>query len=166
MGLTVLLTIIMMVLLWLMIWSATVTLPYKGLIKNFPKDVQERLEPRLSKLPMSGKRIAGWATLLLILAMMIGVFIWGGLDGIKQGYGFGQLFVRFLIIGLGVKAFDIIGLDYFLLTKTHFFQHYFPETEGCTGWQDFGYNRKQQLGQIVTIPVACALTSWIFTLIE
>ena len=28
MGLTFLLTIIMMVLLWLMIWSATVTLPY------------------------------------------------------------------------------------------------------------------------------------------
>ena len=65
-----------------------------------------------------------------------------------------------------MKAFDIIGLDYFLLTKTHFFQHYFPETEGCAGWQDFGYNRKQQLGQIVTIHFACALTSWIFTLIE
>ncbi len=32
MGLTVLLTLIMMVLLWLMIWSATMTLPYKGLI--------------------------------------------------------------------------------------------------------------------------------------
>ena len=166
MGLTILLTLIMMALLWLMIWSATVTLPYKGLIKNFPKDVQERLEPRLSELPMSAKRVAGWAALLLILAMMIGVFIWGGLDGIKQGYGFGRLFVRFLIIGFGVKAFDIIGLDYFLLTKTHFFQHYFPETEGCAGWQDFGYNRKQQLGQIVTIPFACALTSWIFTLIE
>ena len=166
MGLTFLLTIIMMVLLWLMIWSATVTLPYKGLIKNFPKDVQERLEPRLNNLPMSGKRIAGWAALLIILAMMIGVFIWGGLDGIKRSYGFGQLFLRFLIIGFGVKAFDIIGLDYFLLTKTHFFQHYFPETEGCAGWQDFGYNRKQQLGQIIMIPLACALTAWIFILIK
>ena len=87
MGLTFLLTIIMMPLLWLMIWSATVTLPYKGLIKNFPKDVQERLEPRLNKLPMSGKHIVGWVALLLILAMMIGVFIWGGLDGIERGFG-------------------------------------------------------------------------------
>ena len=166
MGLTFLLTIIMMVLLWLMIWSATVTLPYKGLIKNFPKEVQERLEPRLNKLPMSGKRIVGWVALLLILAMMIGVFIWGGLDGIERGFGFWQLFVRFLIIGFGVKAFDIIGLDYFLLTKTHFFQRYFPETEGCAGWQDFGYNRKQQLGQIIMIPVACAITALIFTLLK
>ena len=143
MGLTFLLTIIMMLLLWLMIWSATVTLPYKGLIKNFPKDVQERLEPRLNKLPMSGKRIVGWVALLLILAMMIGVFIWGGLDGIERGFGFWQLFVRFLIIGFGVKAFNIIGLDYFLLTKTHFFQRYFPETEGCAGWQDFGYRHER-----------------------
>ena len=132
MGLTFLLALIMMALLWLMIWSATVTLPYKGLIKNFPKDVQERLEPRLSELPMSAKRVAGWAALLLILAMMIGVFIWGGLDGIKQGYGFGRLFVRFLIIGFGVKAFDIIGLDYFLLTKTHFFQHYFQRRRAAS----------------------------------
>ena len=91
MGLTILLTVIMMSLLWLMIWSATVTLPYKGLIKNFPKDVQERLEPRLNDLPMRGKRIAGW--------------------------------------------------------------------------QDLGYNRRQQLGQIVMIPVACSLTAWIFTMI-
>ena len=166
MGLTILLTIIIMVLLWLMIWSATVTLPYKGLIKNFPKDVQDRLEQRLNKLPMSRKRIVGWVALLLILAMMIGVFIWGGLDGIHRGYRFGQLFLRFLIIGFGVKAFDIIGLDYFLLTKTYFFQHYFPETEGCAGWQDFGYNRKQQFGQIIMIPVACAITALIFTLLK
>lgn len=110
MGLTIFLTVIMMALLWLMIWSATVTLPYKGLIKNFPKDVQERLEPRLSKLPMSGKRVVGWAALLLILAMMICVFIWGGLDGISRGYSFGQLFARFLIIGLGVKVFDTPAL--------------------------------------------------------
>ena len=111
MGLTILLTIIMMALLWLMIWSATVTLPYKGLIKNFPKDVQERLEPRLNDLPMSAKRMAGWAALLLILAMMIGVFIWGGLDGIYREYGFGRLFVRFLIIGFGVKAFTLSILE-------------------------------------------------------
>ena len=42
-----------------------------------------------------------------------------------------------------IMAFDIICLDYFLLTKTRFFLYYFPETEGCAGWKDFGYNRKQ-----------------------
>ncbi|MBQ9687234.1 MAG: hypothetical protein IJV41_11945 [Oscillospiraceae bacterium] len=165
MGLTILLTVIMMALLFLMIWSATLTLPYKGLAKNFPKDVQERLEPRLNSLPMSARRVVGWIALIAIGLLMIGVFVWGGLDGIRRGYGFGRLFLRFLVIGTGVKAFDIIGLDFFLLTKTHFFQHYFPETEGCAGWQDFGFNRRQQLAQIIMLPFFCLLTAWIFTLI-
>lgn len=56
MGLTFLLTAGMMVLLFLMIWAAALTLPYKGITKNFPKDVQERLAPRLDNLPMSGRR--------------------------------------------------------------------------------------------------------------
>ncbi len=76
-----------------------------------------------------------------------------------------QFFIRFLIIGGVIKSFDIGALDYFLLTKTHFFQHYFPETEGCAGWQDFGYNRKQQARQSVMILVGSILTAWIFTLI-
>ena len=101
-----------------------------------------------------------------ILIAMLGVFIWAGIDGMRHGYSYGQLLLRFLIIGLGVKAFDIIGLDFFLLTKTHFFQHYFPETKGCKGWQDFGYNRRQQVRQIVMIIASSFLSAGIFTLIR
>ena len=118
MGLTFLLTAGMMVLLFLGIWSATLTLPYKGLAKNFPKDVQERLAPRLDNLPMSGKRVFGCVILV------------------------------------------------FLLTKTHFFQHYFPETEGCAGWQNFGFNRKEQIRQCIIIPVCCLALAGIFTYIK
>ena len=49
------------------------------------------------------------------------------------------------------KAFDIIALDYILITKTHFFQHYIPETKGCAGYHSFGYNRKEQLTRILTL---------------
>ena len=163
MGVTLLLTLAMMALLFLMIWSATLTLPYKGLVKNFPQDVQERLRPRLDNLPMSGKRVFGLIILVVIMLLMIAVCVYGGIDGQRRGYGFCQFFLRFFIIGAGVKAFDIIALDFFLLTKTHFFQHYLPETEGCAGWQDFGFNRKQQLKQIAMIPVFCLLMAWIFT---
>ena len=55
--LTVILTLVMMALLFLAILTATLTLPSKALINNFPEDIQERLEPRLNNLPMSGKRI-------------------------------------------------------------------------------------------------------------
>ena len=120
MGLTFLLTAGMMVLLFLGIWSATLTLPYKGLAKNFPKDVQERLAPRLDNLPMSGKRVFGCVILVFLLVAMFGIIVYAGVDGIRQEYSFGRLLLRFLIIGIGIKVFDIVGLDFFLLTKTHF----------------------------------------------
>ena len=152
-------------MLFLAIWGVTVTMPTKLLAKNFPKDVQERLQPRLDSLPMSPRRVLGWVILILLIVGYVGLFIVGGLDGLRRGYSFWALFARFLIIGGVIKAFDIIALDYFLLTKTHFFQHYFPETEDCPGWQDFGYNRCQQLRQIVITVIGSALTAWIFTVI-
>lgn len=165
---TIMLSLAGCALLFFGIWGVTVTMPTGLLVKNFPEDVQERLRPRIEELerrPMSLRRFLGWVILILFCAGYIGLFAIGGIDGLRKGFSFGQLFVRFLIIGGVIKAFDIGALDYILLTKTHFFQHYFPETEGCAGWQDFGYNRKQQLRQIIMILLGSVLTAWIFTLI-
>ncbi len=151
------------ILLFLCIRGVTVTMPTSLLVKNFPEDVQERLKPRIDSLPMSPKRILGWIILILFVIGFIGLFIVGGADGRKHGFSFLQFFLRFFIIGAVIKAFDIICLDYFLLTKTHFFQRYFPETEGCAGWQDFGYNRKQQIRQCILILIGSAVMAWIFT---
>ena len=77
--------------------------------------------------------------LILILLLMISCYVWGGIDRMRRGYSYW----KFFIISVRVKVFDIICLDY-LLFKTHFSQHYFPETKGCEGWQDFGYSRRRQ----------------------
>ena len=153
------------VLLFLGIWGVTVTLPTRLLAKNFREDVQEKLKPRLESLPMSPKRVLGWIILALFVAGYLMLFVIGGIDGLKGGFSFGQFFLRFFTIGAVIKAFDIVALDWFLLTKTHFFQHYFPETEGCAGWQDFGYNRRQQARQCVMIVLGSAVTAWVFTLL-
>lgn len=166
MGLTILLSLTGCALLFLGIWGVTVTMPTKLLVKNFPEDVQECLRPRLEeweKQPMSFRRFLGWVILILFCAGYLGLFVLGGMDGLRNGYTFWEFFLRFFIIGAVIKAFDIGALDYYLLTKTHFFQHYFPETEGCAGWQDFGYNRKQQTRQCVMIVVGSLITAWIFT---
>jgi hypothetical protein len=148
-----------------MILAATVFMPYRGLAKNFPKDVQGALIPRLDAIDKQPKapRIFGGALIVIMCLIFVGVFIFGGIDGRKNGFTFGQHLLRFLIIGLGTKAFDIIALDYFLLTKTSFFQHFFPETKGLAGWQDFGYNRKQQLAHIAVMLVSCFVMAFIFT---
>lgn len=162
---TLLLSLAGCALLFLGIWGVTVTMPTGLLAKNFPEDVQEKLRPRLEGLPMSPKRVLGWIILALFVAGYLALFIIGGIDGMKHGFTFGRFFLRFFTIGAIIKAFDIIALDWFLLTKTHFFQHYFPETEGCAGWTDFGYNRRQQARQCVLIVIGSAVTAWIFTLL-
>ncbi|MBR1758497.1 MAG: hypothetical protein IJ744_07210 [Lachnospiraceae bacterium] len=167
--LTILLSLAGCALLFLGIWGVTVTMPTKLLAKNFPDDVQERLKPRLEEWErqgMSPRRFLGWIILILFCAGYIGLFVLGGIDGLHKDFSFWQFFLRFFIIGGVIKAFDIGALDYFLLTKTHFFQHYFPETEGCAGWQDFGYNRKQQTRQIIMVFIGSAITALIFTLLK
>lgn len=150
------------VLLFLMIWEATVTMPFAALAKNFPKDVQEKLKPRIEKLPLTPKRVVGGIILVILILAWLGLFIVAGIDGKANEFGYWDYAVRFLIIGMAVKVFDIVGLDFFLLTKTKFFQHYFPETEGCEGWKQFGYNRKQQTRQCIIIPICCLLSALFF----
>ena len=100
----------------------------------------------------------------LCMLGFVGVIAYGGWDGVQNGFSFRQFLIRFLAIFFGVKAFDIIGLDFILITKTQFFQHYIPETKGCAGYHNFGYNRKEQLKQILTLPLAALLTAWVCTL--
>ena len=162
MTITIILTVIMCVLLFLMIWSAAYFLPWKGLMDFFPEDIKEKAKDH--NPPFKTAPVFGWICMILCMLGFIGVIIYGGWDGVQRGYTFVQFLVRFLIILFGVKAFDIIGLDYILITKTHFFQHYFPETEGCAGYHNFGFNRKEQIRQIIIMPFAALLTAWVCSL--
>ena len=160
---TLILTLTMCaLLLFLMIWSATYFYPWTGLLRFFPKDIEEKA--RLHQPPFPAAPVIGWILMLLCALGFVGVIVYGGWDGVRKGFTFGQFLVRFLVILLGMKAFDIIVLDYILITKTQFFQHYIPETKGCAGYHSFGYNRKEQLTRSMTLPFAALLTAWVCTL--
>ena len=159
---TCILTLLMCALLFLMIWSAVYFLPWKGLMDFFPEDIKEKAIDH--NPPFRTAPIIGWVCMALCMLGFIGVIVYGGWDGVQRGYTFTQFLVRFLIILFGVKSFDVIVLDYILITKTHFFQHYFPETVGCAGYHNFGFNRKEQIKQIIMMPFAALLTAWICSL--
>ncbi len=159
---TVFLTLLMCALLFLMIWSAAFFLPWRRLMDFFPDDIRENAIGHLP--PFRSAPIFGWICMVLCMLGFIGIIGYGGWDGVRRNYSFGQFLVRFLIILFGVKAFDIIGLDYILITKTQFFQHYFPETRGCAGYHSFGFNRKEQIRQCMVLPFAALLTAGICTL--
>ena len=160
---TIILTLIMCALLFLMIWAATYFMPWQRLMDFFPEDIKEKAIHH--RPPFPSAPVFGWICMVLCMLGMVGVIVYGGWDGVKNAYTFGQFLLRFLIILFGVKAFDILCLDYVLITKTQFFQHYLPETKGCAGYHQFGYNRKQQLRQIMMLPFSALLTAWICSLL-
>lgn len=159
---TFILSLILMASLFLMIWVAVSLVQNPKLFTTAPKDIQATVVPHKERFP--GARILGWFLLLLCAALLLGTFIYAGWDGKQNNYSFWQFFWRFLAMLYLWKAFDIICLDWFLLTKSHFFQHYYPETKGCAGYHQFGFNRKEQLTRIILFPFVSMLLAWICTL--
>ena len=160
---TFILSFILMAALFLLIWVAVALVQSEKLFTTAPKDIQAAALEREERFP--GARILGWTLLVILAAAFLGAFVYGGWDGIRRGYGFWQFFGRFLTMLYLLKAFDIICLDWFLLTKSHFFQHYYPETEGCAGYHQFGFNRKEQLTRIILFPFLSLLLAWVCTLL-
>ena len=119
---TLILSLLLMAVLFLMIWVAVSLVQNPKLFTTAPKDIQAAAVPHKERFP--GARILGWFLLLLCAALFLGTFIYAVWDGKQNNYGFWHFFRRFLAMLYLLKAFDIICLDWFLLTKSHFFQHY------------------------------------------
>ena len=160
---TLVCALILIAALFLGLWVAVALVQSKKLFTTSPKDLQAAALEHKERFP--GARALGWFLLLLCAVLLLGTFIYAGWDGKQNNYGFWQFFWRFLAMLYLWKAFDIICLDWFLLTKSHFFQHYYPETEGCAGYHSFGFNRKEQLTRVVLFPFVSMLLAWVCTLL-
>lgn len=160
---TILVTLIFCVIMLCMIWAGVAFHALPKLLGFMPKDIQEKLKNH--KQPFKGAKAVGLTIIIICVIVLIGTITYAILDGTRNDFGFWQFWMRFLVILYGEKLFDIVFLDYFLITKTHFFQHYWPETEGCEGYHQFGFNRNEQVVRIVSYPFLCALIAWICTLI-
>ncbi len=68
---TLLLTLCNIILLCLMILAATVFMPYRELAKNFPKDVQEALKPRLDEIDRQPKAPRIFGGILIIIMFLL-----------------------------------------------------------------------------------------------
>ena len=60
---TLILTLSMCALLFLMIWAATYFYPWTGLLRFFPKDIEEKA--RQHKPPFPAAPVIGWIIMLL-----------------------------------------------------------------------------------------------------
>ena len=159
MKVTLILSFILMAALVLMLYAAVALVQDRRLFKSAPKDIQQAITEHKERFPKA--RRLGLKLIIIAVLAFPGAFLYGALDGLRNNYSFCMFFIRFLTMLYLLKAFDIIFFDWFLLTKSHFFQHYYPETEGCVGYHQFGFNRKQQIGKLVLFPFVALLLAWI-----
>jgi len=166
MVLSILFSVMMMAGLFLMLWGGVGFIQDKRFFSSAPKEIVEAVPDRKPER-FKGQDVIGWLMIGLSFVFMLGSIVLGVWDGIRNDYGFWQFFLRFVIMLLGLKAFDIGFFDWVLLCNNgfHFFSHYYPETNGVYGRHLFGYNWKTHLAHIVLNFPFAALLSWISTLI-
>ena len=165
--LTILLSVMMMIGLFLMLWGGVGFIQDKRFFSSAPK---EGLAVIPDKKPerFRGRRMVGWVMIILSFLLMIGALVIGAWDGIVNNYDFWQFFLRFVIMLLGLKVYDIGFFDWVLLCNAGFgfFPHYYPETKPVLGHYLFGYNWKTHLSHIIAgIPLS-ALMAWVCTLLK
>ena len=162
--LTILLSAMMMAGLFLMLLGGVGFIQQKRFFSSAPKEVVD-VVPETKPQRFSGQHAVGWGMIALSFALMGGALLIGAWDGVRSGFTFWQFFWRFVIMLLGLKAFDIGFFDWFLLCNAglNFFPRFYPETKAALGRHLFGYNWKTHAAHIVAGFPFSALLAWICT---
>ena len=161
---TLLLSLMLMVGLFLMLLAGVGFIQDTRFFSSAPKEVRDVIRPREERF--KGAYAIGWSMAAFSVLLMIGAFIIGAWNGINNCFGFGQFFIRFIVMELLLKAFDILFFDWVLLCNAgfNFFPHFYPETKEVLGQYLFGYNRKTHLAHIIGSFVVAAVLGWICTI--
>lgn len=160
MGLSFLM-LLFLLLLVVAFLAVTVACIPKVIVKTAPKDIQEKVLDR-PDYP-KWRTALGFVLAALVALGIAGVLLWAGADAVQRRMRFGGILIRFLILLCGYKLFDMVCFDWLLLTKLHIFQHFFPETIGCKGYEHFGFNLKSQLLKLVSFAAMSAIIAAILS---
>ena len=159
MALTIVLSAVMMAGLFLLLWGAVGFAQNRRFFSSAPREVLAVIRPKEERF--RGQHAVGWIMLVLALALTIGALACGAYDGIRSGFTFRQFFLRFSVMLLLLKAFDILFFDWFLLCRSNFFSHYYPEVKPLCGPHLFGFNKWSHVLQIVMMIAGALLAAWI-----
>lgn len=147
-----------------MLFAAVAFIQDKKFFQTAPKDVQEKVQDHEERFP--GMHILGYVLGIAAIAMIVGSVVIGVWDGMKRDYAFLQFFIRFLIMLEGYKIWDMLFLDKYLLTKSNFYLHYYPEVAGCESLKKSGFNFKEQILKLLVIfPVVSLVIAGLCVLI-
>lgn len=163
---TVICGVMMMAGLFLMLLSGVGFIQDKRFFGSAPKEVRDAV-PESKPERFKGQHAVGWIMAAVSVLLLVAAPILGAADGIQNDLTFLQLFIRFNVMWLMMKAFDIIFFDWVLLCNAgfNFFPHFYPETKAVLGHHLFGYNWKTHAVHFIGGAAAAALLGWICVMI-
>ena len=162
---TILCGFIMMSGLFLMLLAGVGYIQNKKFFGSAPKEVRDAV-PETKPERFRGQHTWGWIMAAVSVTIMIAAPVIGAVNGVQNDFSFGQFFIRFYVIWLMTKAFDIVFFDWVLLCNAgfNFFPHFYPETGPVLGHYLFGYNWKTHASHIILGVVVSAVAAYICTL--
>ena len=161
--LTLILALMVIAGIFLMLFSAVAFVQKRSFFSSAPKDIQSVITDKPERF--SGQHLLGWCLLILSMVVITAALVIGVYDGVKNGFGFWGFFARLLTVLYLYKIWDMIFLDWYVLTKTHFFQRYYPEAEVCESFKKVGFNRKSQIIKLAVFPFVSAAVAGLCVLI-
>lgn len=164
MGITILAALMIMAAYFLILYGGVGFIQDKRFFSSAPKENLAAIPDKKERFP--GAHIVGWLIEGVAVLLFTGVVLLAAGNGIRNDFGFFQFFARFLIMLYCMEIYDIFFFDWFLLCRSNFFPHFYPELKGIVGPHMFGYNRKTHIVHFgIYIPI-CAAAAWICTLFE
>ena len=121
---TLILSLVMMLWLFLMLHAGVTFIQNKKYFTSAPRDIWETIEPHNERF--KGQHFAEYILFALSIFMLLGAIVFGAYDGIKNEFTLIQFFVRFTVMFLLLKVFDILFFDLFFINKFSFLSTLLP----------------------------------------
>ena len=128
-------------------------------LNDYPPDIRERHGPAS---PATKRR--AWVLGVPLLLVALGIVVLGTIRLITAAdtpVGFGALFVHSLIVMMTFNLVDLVVIDWLVFVRLRPSFVVLPGTEGCEGYDDYGFHGRAFLKGSVGIAVLSAIVAGI-----
>ncbi|MCD8107100.1 MAG: hypothetical protein LUE20_03935 [Oscillospiraceae bacterium] len=151
---TIVSTLMIMLGYFLMLYGAVGFIQDKRLFSSAPKENLAVIPDKKERF--KGAHIVGWVIVAIAVLLFIGAFALGIWDGARNGFGPLKYFARILTMLYVMEIYDILFFDWYLLCRSNFFIHFYPELKDVDRSNFFGYNKKSHIMHFITYIPVCA----------
>ena len=147
MKITVLVTLMVFLAYFLVLYGGVGFIQDKRFFSSAPKENLDAIPDTKERFPSAHS--IGWVIEIIAILLFLAAAALSVWDGVRNGFGFLDFFVRFLAVLYAMEIYDIIFFDWVLLCHSNFFPHFYPELKGVVGPHMFGYNKRTHIRHFV-----------------